>query len=287
MVAYHSVMFDELDIRQWCLDNGLPGLFGLELEADMNPARKRVQTLNEAVDPQNTVPFAPEFDDLARLHYLARTRKATTVLEIGSGKSTVVFADAMRRNKEEFGAYVEGNFRRANAFEIHSIDQSTEWIEICARGLPARLATHVHFSASPVGMTTWNGRACTLYRQLPNICPDLIYLDGPDQFNVEGDVHGISTRSADRLPMSADLLMLEPFLLPGTLIVVDGRTANARFLRNNFQRPWRYHHHADEDVHTFELIEPPLGSINERQIRFCLGDSAVVRELAPLSPAHT
>jgi hypothetical protein len=271
-IANSLTMFEQLDIRQWCIENGLPGLFDLQFDAHADPSRKRVHTLHEAVDPQNRVPFAPEFDDLARLHYLARTRKATTVLEIGSGKSTIVFADAMRRNKEEFGAYVEENLRRANPFEVHSIDQSTDWIKICARGLPAALAPFVHFSASPVAMTTWNGRACTLYRQLPNICPDLIYLDGPDQFNIEGDVHGISTRSADRLPMSADLLLLEPFLLPGTLIIVDGRTANARFLRNNFQRTWRYSHHTNEDVHTFELIEPPLGAINERQIRFCLGD---------------
>ncbi len=271
-------MFEQLDIRRWCIDNALHDLLDVPFDAHADLSMKQQHNLRDAVDPQNKVPFAPEFDDLARLHYLARQRKVTTVLEIGSGKSTVVLADAMRRNQDEFGAYVHENLRRAHPFEVHSVDQSTEWIEICARGLPATLASFVHFLASPVAMTTWNGRACTLYRQLPNICPDLIYLDGPDQFNIAGDVHGISTRSADRLPMSADLLLLEPFLLPGTLIIVDGRTANARFLRNNFQRPWCYRHHMDEDVHTFELIEPPLGSINAQQIRFCLGDSAVVRE---------
>ena len=70
--------------------------------------------------------------------------------------------------------------------------------------------------------------------------------------------------------MSADLLLMEPFLLPGTLIVIDGRTANARFLKNNLQRDWEYHHHADEDIHTFELVEKPLGKLNAKQIDFCL-----------------
>ena len=74
--------------------------------------------------------------------------------------------------------------------------------------------------------------------------------------------------------MSADLLLMEPFLLPGTLIVVDGRTANARFLQNNFQRNWEYRHHAEADIHTFELIEAPLGKINQRQLEFCLGEKA-------------
>jgi hypothetical protein len=88
---------------------------------------------------------------------------------------------------------------------------------------------------------------------------------------VSGDVNGISTDHPDRLPMSCDLLRLEHFLLPGTLIVVDGRTANARFMKTNFQRNWAYFHDVGSDVHYFELIEPPLGRWNRRQVEFCLG----------------
>ena len=33
--------------------------------------------------------------------------------------------------------------------------------------------------------------------------------------------------------MAADILAIEHFLVSGTLIVVDGRTANARFLKAN------------------------------------------------------
>jgi hypothetical protein len=268
-------LFQGLDLTAWCEDNGLYALFGVDPTA-VDPTRKLEKGIYETVDPDNRVPFPPEFDDLARLHFLARTRKVTTVLEIGAGKSTVVLADAMRRNEAEFGEYVQANLRRANPFEVHTLDQSRDWIEVCRRTLPAGLERYVRFTSASVRMSTFNGRACTLYDTIPNVCPDLIYLDGPDQFAVEGEVHGISTRSADRLPMSADLLLLEPFLLPGTLIVVDGRTANARFLKNNFQRSWRYAHHVEADLHTFELIEPPLGRLNERQIRFCLGDEAVV-----------
>ena len=36
--------------------------------------------------------------------------------------------------------------------------------------------------------------------------------------------------------MSCDILMIENFLMPGTIIVVDGRGANAEFLRKNFKR---------------------------------------------------
>jgi hypothetical protein len=71
--------------------------------------------------------------------------------------------------------------------------------------------------------------------------------------------------------MSADILTFEHFLLPGTLIVVDGRTANARFLKTNLQRNWVYYHSEEYDQHFFELKEAPLGIYNQRQIEFCLG----------------
>jgi hypothetical protein len=79
-------------------------------------------------------------------------------------------------------------------------------------------------------MGTFNDRVCTYYDFLPNVSPDFIYIDGPNQHGTLGDIGGISTRHKDRMPMSADILRMEHFLLPGTLIVVDGRTANARFL---------------------------------------------------------
>jgi len=105
-----------------------------------------------------------------------------------------------------------------------------------------------------------------------NELPDLIYLDGPDQFSPLGNVRGVSTNHSDRLPMSGDILAIEHFLLPGTLIVVDGRSANARFLKTNFQRDWSYFYHQEFDQHFFELLEEPLGIFNKRQIDFCLGD---------------
>ena len=71
--------------------------------------------------------------------------------------------------------------------------------------------------------------------------------------------------------MSADILSIEHFLVPGTLIVTDGRTANARFLKTNLQRDWYYCHDQEADQHYFELVEEPLGIYNKRQIDFCLG----------------
>ena len=81
-----------------------------------------------SVDPNKTIPFPPELDDLCRLHYLARKRKVTTVLEFGIGKSTYIFNDALEKNEKEYGAYVKDNLRRTNPFELHAIDNSQDWI---------------------------------------------------------------------------------------------------------------------------------------------------------------
>jgi len=79
--------------------------------------------------------------------------------------------------------------------------------------------------------------------------------------------------------MACNILRMEQFLLPGTLIVVDGRTANTRFLKANFQREWRHEHDVDGDVHYFELAEHPLGKLNRLQLEYCLGSDWHARPL--------
>ena len=225
------------------------------------------------VDPTNNIPLPPEYDDLCRLHYLCRSRKVTTVLEFGVGKSTVVLASAMNANRSDYAEYVASNFRNTYPHTIHSVDNYEKWISRTEDSLPSDLRQNnlCTFYKSDVVMGSFDGRICTYYDPLPNIAADLIYIDGPDQFSAIGDVRGISTRHQDRLPMSADLLAIEHFLEPGTLVILDGRTANARFLQMNLQRNWAYLYVADWDQHFFELQEEPLGYVNKGKIDFCLG----------------
>jgi hypothetical protein len=259
-----------LDYDQWYLEQNLHQLFNIERLAAESIDRKLKKDIYTSVDEDNTTPLPPELDDLTRLHFLVRNRRVTTILEFGVGKSTRVLAKGLQQNEAIYGDYVREKLRRGNPFELHTIDNNLKWLEHVREELPDELRPMIHLHYSAVEMTTFNGRACTMYKELPNICPDLIYLDGPDQYSTNGDVRGISTRAVDRLPMAADILLIEPFLLPGTLIVVDGRTANARFLRNNLQREWEYHHFEEEDIHAFELVEAPLGTINAQQLQFCL-----------------
>ena len=221
-----------------------------------------------SVDPNNTTPFPPELDDLCRLHYLVRTRKVTTILEFGIGKSTYVLDDALKRNEMEFGPFVKESLRRSNPFELHSIDNYQEWIDSVKSQAKLSLSKSTFLHCCDLNIGTFNDRMCTFYEGLPNISPDFIYLDGPDQFSAKGSVRGLSTRHPDSMPMAADILTIEHFLVPGTLIVVDGRAANARFLKSNLQREWTYSYFPEYDQHFFELLEEPLGRYNKDFLDF-------------------
>lgn len=215
--------------------------------------------------------LAPQLRDLTRLHHLIRSRRVVTVLEFGCGWSTLVMAHALELNEQDFGDVCRAELRRSNPFELHFVDDFAQYIEVSLARIPEHLRARVVGMYSPVEMTTFNDRICTQYAALPDICPDFVYLDGPSILNTQGRVNNISMENPDRVPMSCDLLKIEHLLLPGTYVIVDGRSANARFLRANLQRTWAYETSPDDDVTTFEMVEPPLGRFNRRQIEVCLG----------------
>ena len=111
-------------------------------------------------------------------------------------------------------------------------------------------------------MVQFNSRICTVYKKIPRINPQLIYLDGPDLFSAKKNINNFSTNFDECVPMSSDILMIEPFLLPGTIIIVDGRQSNVRFLENNFQRKWKKRKFRNIDLTTFILEEKPIGRYN-------------------------
>ena len=218
--------------------------------------------------------IAPKYNDLARLHNVIRSRKVFTVLEFGLGFSTIIMADALKKNKKDWNSIaVRPNFRNSMMFKLFSVDASETWIQKTKEMIPSDLLEFIEIQYSAVSITTFNCRYCHIYDQMPNIIPDFIYLDGPSPFNVSGTKNGIDWNNPDRVVLSADILVIEPMLLPGTLIIVDGRTTNARFLVNNFQRNWDYSYNIGSDISTFELLENPIGEINYSTIEYCLGNN--------------
>lgn len=219
--------------------------------------------------------IAPQYKDLARLHLTIRSRKVFTVLEFGLGFSTIIIADALFKNKQDW-SIIDTNskplIRNSNMFKVFSIDASEIWIEKTKEIIPQYLLEFIEIQYSGVSVTSFNGRICHIYDKIPNIIPDFIYLDGPHPSNVSGAINGISWNNLDRVVISADVLMIEPMLLPGTLIITDGRTSNARFLFNNLQRNWDFSYNEESDITTFELVENPIGKINRSTLEYCLGE---------------
>jgi len=69
--------------------------------------KKNIRSLYYSVDPNLQEPYSAELDDLVRLHHLVISRKVTTILEFGVGKSSVIFDDALKINKNKHSKYIK------------------------------------------------------------------------------------------------------------------------------------------------------------------------------------
>lgn len=232
--------------------------------------RQNTNNLLRNVSVLEEKPFEPEYSDLCRLHYIVLTRKAISILEFGSGYSTAIMASALKLLHHHFSSWVTNNLRNSKPFHIYSIEEDQRFLEISRRRLSDSISQFATISRSSVKLSTHDNRFVTFFSNLPNITPDIIYVDGPSQYAVTDEIDGFSINSPGRMPMSADILRFEFFLEPGALIIIDGRSANARFLQSYLQRKWAYAHLIESDLHLFELQEDPLGVLNKNKLEFCL-----------------
>ncbi len=212
-------------------------------------------------------PYGPDLYDLFRLHQIILKFKRTTILEFGIGWSTKIMANALLINKKKYSDKIK-QLRLNNAFQIHSVDNFKKYITQTKKILNYNEKKNTFFKYSEVKMCKYNGIISTEYSQLPRINPDLIYLDGPSQFNVKGSVNNISTSHYDFMPMACDILKIEYFFRPGTIIIIDGRASNYNFLKNNFQRKWKTFKDFKNEQFFLILDEPPLGKLNIKQNKF-------------------
>tara|TARA_B100001057_G_C22739145_1_gene907026 strand:- start:325 stop:1143 length:819 start_codon:yes stop_codon:yes gene_type:complete len=242
---------------------------GLKLLVELS--KKKKNTLNEMIISE---PYIPELEDLYSLYQYVVINKRTTVLEFGSGWSTLILSLALRDLRNEFLNKVN-LLRRNNKFELFVIENEKKYLNISKKrikkfnkDLNIKDPVKINYHFSDVEMTTFDNKICTQYKKLPMCNPDFIYLDGPDQFNIKKNINGISTRHKDMMPMACDILKFEYFYTPGTMIICDGRSANAKFLKDHFKRKWRYINDKKNDQHIYWLVDPVLGKYNKLQLEF-------------------
>ena len=148
-----------------------------------------------------------------------------------------------------------------------TLDCSKKFLEVAKKRQKEFAPMKVSYIKTSARYSIVRGQVCSLFRNFPQHTSDFIYLDGPACNQVKKSVRGFHGRFGNLetygLPMSGDLLTVENWLWPGTIIVVDGRGANAAFLRDNFQRNWNYRLDTEVDQHIFYLDEKPWGKYSE------------------------
>ena len=235
-----------------------------------------INNMHNDLRPENQMKWsktlAPDLNDLYRLYQYIYLNKRTTVLEFGTGWSTLIMAKALKDVKKKYyKQYDKFKLRRHNPFELFSLDTSKKYLEISKKRihmLKKSEVSKINYCLSDAKMSLYREKYVSIYDKFPKCNPDFIYIDGPDPFMVKGNINNFNQAHGDLMPISADLLRIEYYLLPGTIILLDGRTANARFLKDHFKRKWIYKHDRLNDQHLFYLNEKPLGKINERQLKF-------------------
>ena len=128
-------------------------------------------------------PLVYELPDLCRLHWLVLSRKVFNTLEIGSGFSTIFIADAKYILKKYFKK-VE-NIRCEKQFHIYAIGENKHFLNITKKRIPKNLLNYISLIFNKVDIINYQGRFALKHRNLPNISPDLIYLDGPSLYSAK------------------------------------------------------------------------------------------------------
>lgn len=240
----------------------------------MTPIKNRLEIQDFVEDAASTskpvmpetdaAPYAPDLNDLYYLYRLVRETAAVSVMEFGSGWSTLVFALGIFENRMSFGTHY--SVRHPNPWRLLTIEAERKWLDVTMSRMPPSLVDIVVATATTPRLIEHNGQYASVYDELPPFVPDIIYLDGPDPDQVVGSINGFSSMNMHGLPMSADVLRIEAHLWPNTLVVSDGRIANARFLAANFKRRWQSLHDPFTDHMLMRLDESPFGRISEEHI---------------------
>jgi hypothetical protein len=242
---------------------------------DLNPiieeSKKKPLSANQMIVSN---PYMPDLKDLYRLYQFVILNKRTTILEFGSGWSSLIFTLALMELKKNYSVKIK-SLRRNNSFELFILENEKKYLNISknrilkfTKKVKLKNIPKIHYCLSDAEMTLFENKIATQYKELPLCNPNFIYLDGPGQFNIKKNVNGINTRHKDMMPMVCDILKFEYFYTPGTIIVCDGRAANAKFLKDHFKRNWKYKSDKENDQHIFWLDDPVLGKHNKQQLDF-------------------
>ena len=124
-----------------------------------------------------------DLSDYVFLHSMIREKKPAYVLECGTGKSTWIIADALKKNKEEFG--VDG--------KVISMESEEKWYNQAISILPLKLSSFVDIKLSEIDYYSYSVIYGSIYKDIPNYPYDIVFVDGPNSsIEIEGVRHEIA-----------------------------------------------------------------------------------------------
>jgi len=237
----------------------------------INLSKRKKHSIKKIIENE---PYAPVLKDLYNLYQYVLLNKRVTILEFGSGWSTLILSLALKELRNKFSEKIK-LLRIDDPFELFVVENEKKYLNITKnriknfnKYLNIKKPIRINYLCSDVEVTEYENKICTQYKKLPYCNPDLIYLDGPDPFNIKGKINGVNVKNKMVTPMVVNILKFEYFLNPGTIIVCDGRAANAQFLKDHFKRKWKYINDKKKDQHIFYLSSPSLGKYNDLQLKF-------------------
>jgi hypothetical protein len=231
--------------------------------------REKILKLINTLDSKKNNRMQPDVIDLARIHKLIRNYKIFTALEFGIGYSTIVISDALKKNADDYNSVKNKKIvEKNNKFELHSVDSSKKWINNFKKDFNNIIYKNTSIYFSSVYLSKYNDQICSLYKKIPPILPDFIYLDAPDPNTIKNKINNIDYNNSDFVVMSGDILTFENFLLPGCIILVDGRNTNLRFLKNNLRRKWSIIEDYKSSYSFLYLNELPIGKKNLNYLEY-------------------
>lgn len=78
---------------------------------------------------------------------------------------------------------------------IFSVDSNINWIKNSEKKLSPILKKYINFQYSKTKIINYKEQIASIHENLPDISPNLIYLDGPSGEDVNGDIYNISFKS--------------------------------------------------------------------------------------------
>ena len=163
--------------------------------------------------PLNEDFFEPDYCDLYNIFKLVRKIKPAVSLEVGSGYSTLIFAEALKKiNKKK------------NMSRIHyCLEQDEAYLNKIKKYQNLEKSNYVKFIKTDLIIKKISNKKVSICKNFPNININLFYEDRTNH---------------DEFPIAGDALFIEKRMPNDYTICIDGMIDTVNFYRKNLGRSY-------------------------------------------------